>query len=401
MSRELGDWLSNYLRYTEWSEPPKSYHTWVGLSLISGALQRRCVLRWGFETIYPNLYVVLVGPSGRARKGIALGIGKDLLSDVSGVTIVPEAGSREALIRTMKDANYNFQDKDGKIRYHSSVVAFSEELSVFLGQNDIKFLSSLTDWYDSKDRWAYDTISRGKDFINGVCVTLIGGTAPDWLQSMLPQEAVGGGFTSRIIFVVEERKGKTVPEHKVTQEEMELRTKLLTDLNRINTLTGEFSFDPGGRAAYVNWYTKYDKALDQGNAPVSDPKFSGYCERRATHLRKLAMVLSASRSDRLLITKDDIKRADEMLSAVEVKMAKTFGGVGRNAIGAQTHEVLETIKHLGMITRSNMVRRFYRDLSMDEMGQIEHLLEQSKLVKIALLKSGDKTYTWLGDDDDD
>ncbi|TXH57600.1 MAG: DUF3987 domain-containing protein [Desulfurellales bacterium] len=299
----------------------------------------------------------------------------------------------------MKEATTTYGDGSGKIRYHSSVVVFSEELSVFLGQNDIKFLSSLTDWYDSKDRWTYDTIGRGKDFIQGVCCTIMGGTAPDWLQSMLPQEAVGGGFTSRIIFIVEEKKGKTVPKHTLTPEEIELRASLVRDLERIQGLVGEFKFDKGGENAYVNWYRQYDKGLDQGKYPVADPKFAGYCERRPTHLRKLAMVLSASRGDSLLITRDDIDRADKMLSAVEIKMAKTFGGVGRNPIGAQMHDIMEYIKKLGVVTRSSLVRRFYRDLGMDEMHQVEGMLEQGKLVKIKILASGEKTFTWVGEDD--
>ncbi|MFI5422740.1 MAG: hypothetical protein ACHQWH_02215, partial [Nitrososphaerales archaeon] len=64
------------------------------MSVIAGALQRRVYLKWGLgQIIYPNLYVVLIGPSGRTRKGVALGIAKDILRQISGISIAPESSS--------------------------------------------------------------------------------------------------------------------------------------------------------------------------------------------------------------------------------------------------------------------------------------------------------------------
>src|SRR3990170_8200696 len=80
--REAGDWLSSYLEYTDNTEPPASYHLWTGISVISGVLQRKVWMEWGHELIYPNMYVVLIGPSGRCRKGTAMNIGKGLLKTI-------------------------------------------------------------------------------------------------------------------------------------------------------------------------------------------------------------------------------------------------------------------------------------------------------------------------------
>src|SRR5258706_8486709 len=105
-SRELEDWLESYLEYTDSSEPPTTFHIWCALATIAGALQRRVYLQQGLErTIYPNLYVILIGPSGRTRKGVALGIAKELLGTVQTISISPESSSgREALIMAMKRA---------------------------------------------------------------------------------------------------------------------------------------------------------------------------------------------------------------------------------------------------------------------------------------------------------
>lgn len=399
MSRECGDWLETYLTYTQNTEPPTSYHTFCGLSVIAGALQRKVYIKWGLgQVIYPNLYIILVGPSGRTRKGVALGIAKDLLRQIPGVSVAPESSSgREALIIAMKRALVNFQDDDGAIRFHCSLTAFSEELSVFLGQGDIKFLANLTDWYDSKDEWEYETIGRGKDSLQGLCFNLAGGTAPDWIQSMLPYEAVGGGFTARVIFVVEERKGKTVPEHDITEEETELGQALLRDLERVTQLSGPFTFTPEGKQSYVDWYTKEDALMQQGEMPIADSRFSSYCERRATHLRKLMMLTSVSRGDSLEITGQDFKRALSIMKLAERNMHKTFGGLGKSKFSEGTEKVIDYIKSVNITTRSVLLTKFYRDIDAQSLRTIEESLEQMGSIKIKLVPDrGDKVYTWVG-----
>jgi hypothetical protein len=402
VARELSNWLENYLQYTENSESPISYHTWCGLAVIAGALQRRVYLRWGLgRVVYPNLYSVLVGPSGRTRKGVAIGIAKDFLKKVPGVTVTPESSSgRQAMILAMKRASVNFQDpSDGKIKFHCAVTAFSEELSVFLGQGDIAYLSNLTDWYDSKDDWEYETVGRGKDSLQGLCLNLMGGTAPDWIQSMIPQEALGGGFTSRIIFIVEEKKRKIVPEYLPTREEEELAEVLSRDLERISQLAGEVKFDDEAKALYIDWYVDQDTALSAGRPPIPDPRFAGYCERRATHLQKLMILCSASREDDLTITAADFRMALKLLSDVEINMPKTFGGLGKSRISDENDMILNYIRTVKTTTRKLLLAKFYRDIDAQTLTNVESTLIQMGVLKVTLdPPNGDKIYRWIGED---
>lgn len=395
--RVLSDWLSGYLEYTKQTEPPTSYHTWTGISLLAGALQRKTHLVWGFEKIYPNLYVILVGPSGRARKGVALGIGKEILKEIK-VPLTSESATREALILAMKRSINNYQEPGGAIKFHCSITCFSEELSVFLGQNDIKFLANLTDWYDSKDDWAYETKGTGRDHLQGLCFNLLGATAPDWLQTMLPQEAVGGGFTSRVIFIVEERKSKTVSKHVVTADEEKLKIALLHDLERISTITGPFTFTPEGELAYTSWYEREDAKMQRGEMPIEDPRFAGYCERRTTHARKVAMAISASRGQDRLITSDDFHRTLKIMEAAEKKMYKTFGGLGRAKYSDATEKILTFIQFEQKVSRSSLMKKFYRDVDSGTLKIIEEVLEQMQVVRIERVPaSGEVVYIWTGE----
>lgn len=401
MTRILSDWLDKYLEYTESSESPTSYHTWCGLSVIAGALQRKVRLHWGLKrVIYPNLYVVLIGASGRTRKGAAIGVAKDMLRKVPGITITPESSTgQQAMTTVMKRANKNFQDpSDGKIKFHCSVTAFSEELSVFLGQSDIRYLASLTDWYDSNDEWEYESIGRGKDSLQGICLNLMGGTAPDWIQSMIPHEAVGGGFTSRIIFVVEEKKRRIVPEYFPTPEEIKLGEDLQEDLERIAQLTGEITFTDDAKELYKLWYIAQDTDLSAGKPAIPDPRFSGYCERRATHLQKLMIICSASRGDDLKISKEDFFRAKHLLEEAELNMGKTFGGLGKSRTSEESNVVINYIKQMGITTRSLLLQKFFRDIDANSLAQVEALMMQMGVVKIKLMPgNGDKQYEWIGD----
>lgn len=401
MTRQLKDWLSNYLDYTENSESPISYHTWCGLSVIAGALQRRVYLKWGLgRVVYPNLYVVLVGASGRTRKGVAIGIAKDFLKRVPSITVTPESSSgRQAMILAMKRAQVNFTDPtDSKIKFHCSVTAFSEELSVFLGQGDIAYLSNLTDWYDSKDDWEYETVGRGKDSLQGLCLNLLGGTAPDWIQSMIPPEALGGGFTSRIIFIVEEVKRRIIPKYTVTQRELDLQEALHIDLERISQLSGEIVFNAVAEEKYIQWYIEQDTALSAGRPVITDNRFAGYCERRATHIQKLMILCCASRTDSLLITAEDFDRAHELLKYAEINMPKTFGGLGKSRVADESNSIINYIQKVRITTRKVLLQKFYRDIDAHTLANVEMLMQQMGVVKIRLLPElGDKEYTWTGD----
>lgn len=393
-SRELEDWISAYLRYTDNSEPPKSYHTWTAISCIAGALQRKVYLTWGYEILYPNLYVVLVGPSGKCKKGTAMSLGLEILKETE-VRVVPEDVTRAQLIRRMAEAVSTFRDPTrNTVVFHCSVTCFSEELSVFLKKNNIEFLATLTNWYDSRDEWTYETKHAGIDKIQGVCFNFLAGTAPDWIPAILPQEAIGGGFTSRIIFVVEENKFKTVPSHTLSEEELKLKGALIRDLQRISGMAGEFKLSSDAGDAYEQWYSDQDKRSALGSPAVSDPRFAGYVERRATHARKLSMVLAASRTNERIVQLRDFERAVDLLVKAEVNMSRAFGGVGRSQYAQATESILSYLSRRNgvAVSRSELLGEFWRDIDSQTLKLVEEVLTQMKVVDISIDTKGNEVY---------
>ena len=226
----------------------------------------------------------------------------------------------------------------------------------------------------------------------------MGGTAPNWIQSMIPQEALGGGFTSRIIFIVEEVKRKIIPKYIPTQEELEMQEVLQRDLERISQLAGEITFTEDAEKLYIDWYIDQDKKLSAGLPAVPDTRFACYCERRATHLQKLMILCSASRCDDLKISAADFNRALSLLHMAEINMPKTFGGLGKSRMSDETDAVMSYIKSVRTTTRKILLQKFYRDLDPNTLAQVEALMTQMGVLKIKLLpEQADKQYTWIGD----
>lgn len=368
-TRLLGDWLEAYERYTYNSEPPTLFKKWIGISVIASALQRKCRLEWGTITFFPNLYIVLVAPSGKCRKGTAMGPGYKMIRDL-GIKVAAESITREALIRELAGCEATHGDPTGKrISIHCSLTIFSQELTVFLGYNNATLMADLTDWYDCKEDWTYRTKNSGENVINGVWVNLIGATTPDLIQTTLPRDAIGGGLTSRIIFVFEDRKSKIVPAPFLSPEEEQLREKLKLDLEQINMLLGDFKITDKFLELWTSWYV-----AQEDNPPFKSNQFAGYFERRPNHIMKLSMIMNASRTSDMILTEVDLQRAIDLLNETERKMPRTFSGVGRNSMTDIVNKTMAKIGADKTVPFSELMQMFYHDANKEELEGVVNTL---------------------------
>lgn len=382
--RRLDNWLDSYLLFNENSEPPTIYHKWVAVSVIAGVLRRKVFLPWGPLTFYPNFYVVLVGPPGRCRKGTSMKPGYNLLREL-GIKMAAESITREALIRELKDASDSQIDPtNGRIDLHSSLTIYSPELTVFLGYNNHQLMSDLTDWFDCGDRWTYRTKNMGTDDISGVFVNLIGATTPDLIQSTLPLDAIGGGLTSRMIFVYADKKAKTVPVPFVSMETQALRSHLLHDLEQISMIQGPFRVTKQFTDEWTKWYTEADsKQL------FNDGRLAAYEERRPTHILKLSMIMSVMRDKQMqqIITAEDLANAIHLLEETELSMRQTFGGVGKATNVGVMGKMLTLLGEHGMLTRSQLINAFCHDVTIQGLDEVLNTLEAMKSVSRAYTKT--------------
>ena len=381
LKRKLSNWIESFLQYTDNTEPPFLFRKWTAISCIASAMQRKCYVEWGTSLIfYPNLYVVLVGPSATG-KGTAMNPGLDLLCEIPAIRMSAQSTSLQALIRHLKDTNLTDVDMiTGKQTYHSSLTIFSKEFTVFLGYHNKELMAALCDWYDCDRKWAYETIARKKEEIVGVWVNLLGGTTPDLINSSLPVESIGGGLTSRIIFIYEEKKAKLVTIPVQTPAEKELGALLVADLEKISLLSGQFKYTDDFLSAWTDWC--WDA---EDHPPFHDPKFDGYLGRRRTHLMKLSMVVNASHGQHdLALTSDDLEEASIILKEAENKMALVFKGFGTSDTSTLINKATKFILSSATdeIPLWQFARHFSNDMDKMMMDRVLMTLEAAKSVKV-------------------
>jgi hypothetical protein len=372
--RKLDDWIETFLEYTDNTEPSPGYRRWVAISAVASVLQRKCWLKWGSETFHPNLYIVLVGPPA-ARKGTAMRPGKDLLDEI-GIAVSADESSRQKLIQAMMDVRTTEQTEEGELNMHSSLTIFSTELTVFLGYESKEMISMLCKFYDCESRFIYDTVSRGKEEIPNVWLNLIGATTPGQLQASLPSGAIGSGFTSRIVFVYSENKGKMVILPTIDND---LRHNILTDLEDIRSIAGEFHLTEEASAIYTAW-----RIESEGKRIFTDQRLDYYVQRRPTHLFKLAMIHSAARNSSRLVSEEDLTKAIQVLHSAEREMENVFAGIGANPMASVQNRMKKHIKSRELVTREEIFSMFSDDASPSQIQECISGLQTMKLIHVDL-----------------
>lgn len=373
--RNFPNWLLKYGEYTQDTEPPVHYHVWTGIYVISSALQRKVWLQFGRRRLFPNLYIILVSPPGRCRKGASISLGVDLLKKVPGVTVTSDSTTREQLIRAMANArnDLSYEDDEGglQMEQHCSVSVVSKELGSFLGVKNSHLITFLTDIYDCDEEWEYSTKHHGTDKIQGACLNFIGAITPDWLARNLPMDAIGGGYSSRVLFVVGRAKSKrvTIPPD---SPELQRMARLLTeDLEKVSTLTGPFSWEPSAYSFYDRWY----QGIDDDAPSLEDPRFMGYLERKPAMVLKAAMSISVSKRNSLVIEEDDVAQSLALIEQLEPYMSDAFGGLGEYDKAVVIEKIMRQFITRRAMTFEELLRANYRDIDMDGLKTILQTLQ--------------------------
>ena len=179
MTRKLKEGLLEaYCKYAEHTEVPSRFALWSGLATISAVLGRDCFVDFGFYTIFPNTYIILVAKSARCRKSTSVQMTSFFLRKVKPpVKILAQKMTTEALISSLGGMNAKEGD-DGSsailtIESVGSIIA--DELITFIDRNAFKtgMVTLLTKLYDCTD-FDYETISRKKEEVVNPCLTIHG-----------------------------------------------------------------------------------------------------------------------------------------------------------------------------------------------------------------------------------
>jgi len=313
----------------------------------------------GYYKLYPNLYIVLVAPPGRCAKSTAMAIGRSVTNEVDYYPFAVESTSREKLIKSLST---NVKDGQSVLNVHAS------EFASFFTTSAEKMLVFLTDIFFAQETWAHETLGGGTSLIQGPFLNLLAGTTPESLERDVAVNAVGVGLVSRIVFVYADtpRKKRWKPE--LSDDQKYLRKLLAWDLKHIyNALSGPYIFDESWDKAFQT----FEDSVTENPNKSGQPALDQFYERKSDHIKKLAMVLAASRRDEMLLTADDLELALETMARVEANMGQVFRGVGKNPLVRDIHDVLaEVLSDPAGITRGELLARFESSLGLADLDTV-------------------------------
>lgn len=322
----MTDFIDHFLSLTEHSRSPRIFRKWTAIAMISSAMGRgiHTTISEPDGPIYPNFYIILVGPPGMG-KSIGAVHGRKLLKRVPSIYTGPDKITPERLISNLT--------KMTKEKNCAVISLFLDELKILLQRaGDFDVSPMLTSAYNCPDELIYETESKGEQRFENCCVNILATTQPSYIAEKFTISDLGQGFPSRLFFIYCDQP---IPANYFkTYSNQDAYTKeLVTALTEIEMFKGTIKWAPEAQKFFL-------KLTDNGIPPIpTAPYLEHYCSRRDLHLTKLSLVMMRSRNPRAMeLEKEDILRAMETMLEAEQTMPQALSAIGGNQFRvAQTY----------------------------------------------------------------
>ena len=355
-------WLGDYLTFTKNLEACDRFRFFSAACAIGAAVNNKVWIQRGNEgllpKLFPNIWIILLAPPGRGHKTSTINMATNCLYEACPqVRMLADKLTPESLVKCLSTPvgeneviRIGPRDATGLIK--------APELAVFFGkqQYNTGLVSLITDLYDYREEWVTETIMRGRNVLRNICISIIGGSTPDWLQKMLPEDAFTGGFMSRFVIVempAQYFKRIAYP-HPLGDKGW---TDLVHGLAQISNLHGEMRWTPDCADYYQNYY--------ENLRPSGDIQKDAYQEREAEQILRIAMLLALSEL-RMFITSEDFKLAQKIINSLMEETTPRIEKLTTHPRMVLVQELQTILQQVRKITHRNLLKRVYRSLSNGE-----------------------------------
>ena len=411
-----GGFIEDFVLSTKGTESSTAFAIWTALTTLSSALARDSYLSLFPASWYPNLYVILVGPPGVVKKSTVLNLGANLLRNfhfhlkdenlawkkkviIHTNRVTPEG--LQDLLRPEFPKKVSLQDgSTGIVDRGSALTLMVSELSTFLGRQsyNVGMVSKLTDLYDCKEYDEDYTKKDGRQALRNIYVNFLAATTPSDLDSVIPEEAFGGGLMSRTIVVFEKEATRMHPlpvkiKDGPTKEDLEYRLAWLA-----TNAFGPYTFTKEALGWYYKWYVKFKQTLNKKDS-LRLLSFS----RMDILLIKLAILIRAQRyQEGREVGIEDLHKAEQLLNKTYYYNESAVENVGASERGKYFKKLLEYIKKNETVNRRKLLTTFSRYLSSEELTNMLTQMKEMSVIDIYLdghprsepSRSGEEEYIW-------
>jgi hypothetical protein len=321
---------------------------------------------------FPNLYILLVAPPGIIQKSSTADLGLTaLLKKVPGINFGPSTMTWQALYDAFACVGEAI-DIDEKTQItQSALVINSSEFGITLNPKDTEMVDQLVHIWDGREM-RKRTRKDGELLIPTPCLNIIACTTPSWIAENMPRYLIGGGLTSRMLFVYGEEKARYIayPALHIPSDYDERQGKLVRDLERISLLKGPFKLTKEAMTWGEAWYEHFHKI----EAKKLDPTLiGGYIARKQTLVHKVAMVISASEGNSLEITLNHLQIAEASISSLEENMPKVYSRIGMTRESNAGEQILAFLSRSGGVCKWEILYQ-YMHRTFPKVEEVEDIL---------------------------
>jgi len=347
-----------YRRAVEHStEASDNFHLFAFLTGIGSLLGRSVYTQMG-RRVHPNIFLILVGEAGRARKGTALDYVLSLVEAVDpDVHVTTSVDSSSGFIQDLADAQA-VQQQQRKLFGELRAILSLDEFRQFVEKAGQKATGDITPLlckaYDLPPKLAVQTRQNPKT-VSEPTLSIMAGTSPNYLQNLsLPD--IEGGLGSRLTFVPGDpkpRKASPPDPDSTVLNPLKTAVKEIIDHYRERGPT-RIDLSKEAKERWEQWYEK------EYNPPGEDPLVMSLSERDHLTARKFALIYAAlDRAERIEI--DHLQAAIRMVEFLYESRFPVFAGHGLSRSAKAQQKIIKLVTQRGRLSLAKLQSLMWRD----------------------------------------
>lgn len=186
--------IDRYIEAVKHRESHPLFDKWVAISLITAACGRNV---WSYKndvTFYPNLYILLAGPSGKIRKSTAIGPASEIIPELKpGINLVSQKSTPEGLLSQLDTNQIDSTEPGSPITTNCMGYLIVSEFVSFLNKRSYEagMDHCMLELFDCPPRYEYNTRTKGKIVLKDGGMNILACSTLDAMRKALPKECIG------------------------------------------------------------------------------------------------------------------------------------------------------------------------------------------------------------------